>query len=301
MFQRHRQVLTPLPVGRRAFMHAGTLCLTAGLINRETDLFAAEPTVNLRVGLITDLHHADKPPAGSRHYRESVGKLLEAGKQFKEEKIDFVVELGDLVDRAESVDVEMGYLTTINEHFSSICDDRHYVLGNHCVDTLTKREFLGTVGREQSYYSFDRGGFHFIVLDSCFRADGEPYGRSNFVWNDPNIPGEELDWLRQDLKATDKPVVIFAHQRLDVSTNVGVKNNAEVRAILEASGKVRVVLQGHSHDNDLKEISGIHYCTMVAMVEGSGSENNGYSVMSIADDGTIRISGFRKQSGYHWG
>lgn len=274
--------------------------MTAGIINQTSEIFAAEPAVNLRVGLITDLHHADKPSAGNRHYRESVGKLLEATKQFKAEQIDFVVELGDLVDRADSVEVEMSYLTTINEHFSAICEDRHYVLGNHCVDTLTKGEFLGTVGREQSYYSFDRGGFHFIVLDSCFRADGEPYGRSNFVWNDPNIPAEELDWLRQDLKATDKPVVIFAHQRLDVSTNMGVKNNAEIRAILEASEKVRVVFQGHSHDNDLKDIGGIHYCTMVAMVEGSGLENNGYSVMSIANDGTIRVSGFRKQSAYQW-
>lgn|GEM_PF-4143991 len=79
--------------------------MTAGIINQASDIFAKEPTVNLRVGLITDLHHADKPSAGNRHYRESVGKLLEASKQFKSEKIDFVVELGDLVDRAESVEL----------------------------------------------------------------------------------------------------------------------------------------------------------------------------------------------------
>ena len=36
------------------------------------------------------------------------------------------------------------------------------------------------------------------------------------------------------------------------------------------------------------------------MVEESGTENNGYSVMSITDDGTIRIKGFRKQAGYEW-
>ena len=39
---------------------------------------------------------------------------------------------------------------------------------------------------------------------------------------------------------------------------------------------------------------------MVAMVEGSGAANNGYSIMDIDPDGTIRITGFRNQKGYVW-
>jgi alkaline phosphatase len=54
------------------------------------------------------------------------------------------------------------------------------------------------------------------------------------------------------------------------------------------------------HQNDLKDIGGIRYCTLVAMVEGSGVENNGYSVMEIAPDGRIRLTGFRNQKGYDW-
>lgn len=64
--------------------------------------------------------------------------------------------------------------------------------------------------------------------------------------------------------------------------------------------KNRLVYQGHSHKNDHKDIGGIHYCTLVAMVEGSGAQYNGYSVMSIANDGTISIKGYRKQSDYIW-
>ena len=60
------------------------------------------------------------------------------------------------------------------------------------------------------------------------------------------------------------------------------------------------VFQGHSHKNALKDIGGIHYCTLVSMVEGSGTENNGYSIMEIAPDGTIQLSGFRKQKEYDW-
>ena len=60
------------------------------------------------------------------------------------------------------------------------------------------------------------------------------------------------------------------------------------------------VFQGHSHKSDYKEIAGIHYCTLVAMVEGSGAENNGYAMMDIRPDGTIRVTGYRQQRNYDW-
>ena len=59
---------------------------------------------------------------------------------------------------------------------------------------LTKEEFLDGVQQEQSYYSFDSGNLHFVALDACFRSDGQPYGPQNFVWTDPNIPADELEW-----------------------------------------------------------------------------------------------------------
>lgn len=289
-----------LRLSRRAFLQNGTLLLAVAATVDASPLLADESKERLRIGLITDLHHADKPSTGTRHYRETLGKLAEAATQFEKDKPTFVVELGDLIDAADSVETEQRYLKTINREFSAISKDRHYILGNHCVDTLTKAEFLGGVEQERSYYSFDRGDFHFVVLDACFRNDGEPYGRKNSKWNDANIPAAEVEWLQADLKATSKKTVVFAHQRLDVSNDHGVKNCPEVRKIFEETGKVLAVFQGHSHQNDLKDIGGIHYCTLVAMVEGSGAENNGYSVMEIASDGTIRMTGFRMQKGYDW-
>ncbi len=290
-----------LQFGRRAFLKHGTLVLAAASLNSSTLLADDDAaSARLRVGLITDLHYADKPSRGSRHYRETLSKLEEAATDFEQNKPSFVVELGDLIDAAVSVAEEQRYLKTINREFSAICQERHYVLGNHCVDTLTKKEFLDGVEQEKSFYSFDRSGFHFVVLDSCFRADGVAYGRQNSRWDDANVPDSELEWLTGDLLANDKPVIVFAHQRLDVSNNHGVKNNAEVRKILESAGKVLAVFQGHSHQNDVKEIGGIHYCTLVAMVEGSGAENNGYSLMEIEPTGTIHLSGFRKQQSHKW-
>lgn len=285
-------------LGRRSFIKQGALVLTAAAAT-STAVSAAETAPALKVGLITDLHYADKAPGGTRMYRETPAKLAEAAERFQREKPDFIVELGDLIDAADSVSAELGYLKRINRDFAQACPQRHYVLGNHCVYTLTKREFLDSVERDESYYSLDGGDFHFVVLDSCFCGNGDPYGRKNFHWTDANVPASELDWLQDDLKRTDKQTIVFAHQRLDVSNSHGVKNAPQVRKTLEDSGRVLAVFQGHSHQNDYKEIGGIHYATLVAMVEGSGAGNNAYSTMELRP-GEIRITGFRKQKSYEW-
>lgn len=272
---------------------AGSRLLTA-------PLFAAGEAL-VRVGLITDLHYADKDPRGTRYYRETLRKLAEAGDFFAKEAPDFVVELGDLIDAADSVEVEMSYLKRVNEEFSRLAAERHYVLGNHCVDTLTKSEFLGEVGQAASYYSFDRNGVHFIVLDACFRSDGVAYERKNSEWTDANIPPVEVEWLRADLAAAKGPVVVFAHQRLDVENNHGVKNAREIRTLLEASGQVIGVFQGHSHKNDLLELGGIHYTTLRAMIEGTGVENNGYALLEIFPGKVMKLTGGRLQESREWG
>lgn len=287
---------------RRQFLHDGSLLLFgADLASRSSaSLLASDAERRVRIGLMTDLHYADKPPAGSRNYRETLTKIAEAGEGFRKAAPDCVVELGDLIDAADSIDVEKRYLATINQEFSALPGDKHYVLGNHCVHTLTKEEFLDGVGQENPHYSFNAGGFHFVILDACFRADGQAYGRKNFAWNDSNIPAEQLEWLRADLAATTNKTIVFVHQRLDGENDHCVKNAGEVRKVLETSGGVLAVFQGHSHKNDLSNIRGIHYCTLVAMVEGSGPQNNGYALMDVLEGGAIRVSGFRKQATYAW-
>lgn len=290
-------------LGRRAFLRNGSLLLATAAIESaiESVLGEAAPAKDtLRIGMITDLHYADKAPAGTRHYRETLAKIAEAGERFAKEKPAFVVELGDLIDAADSVDVELGYLKRIYKDFAALSKDRHCVLGNHCVDMLTKEEFLAGVEQKEAHYSFDRGGIHFVVLDACYRSDGKPYGRKNSKWTDANIPAAQVEWLAADLKKTDKKTIILAHQRLDVANDYAVKNAADVRKALEASGKVLAVFQGHSHKNDYKEIGMIHYCTLAAMIEGSGEKNNSYAMMDVAGDGTIRITGYRQQKAYEW-
>ncbi|MCA9019039.1 MAG: metallophosphoesterase [Planctomycetaceae bacterium] len=293
-------------LGRRAFLKNGALILSgltlSTLSRKATGAFDTNKRGTVRVGLVTDLHYADKPPAGSRHYRETLAKLKEATSQFQSDRPDFVVFQGDLIDSGKSLEQEKKHLQTVVEAISAIPFPKYYVLGNHCVDQLKKEEFLQGVGQKESFYSYDQNGSHFVVLDSCFKSDGTPYGRKNFKWTDANIPAEELAWLQADLEKTSLPTIVFVHQPLDLKDTDAhaVKNSSAVRQVLEQSGKVTAVFQGHSHHNKYSEIKGIHYCTMVAMVEGSGLANNGYSILDVYEDGSLVLNGFRKQQDYHW-
>src|SRR5829696_3520957 len=127
-------------LGRRAFLQQGALILLGGAsldACARAHLASAAPV--LRLGLITDLHYADKEPAGTRHYRETIPKLAEAAARFRAEGPDLVVVLGDLIDAASTVEEEWGYLERIQRELSAgLPFPRHFVLGNHCVDTLTK-------------------------------------------------------------------------------------------------------------------------------------------------------------------
>lgn len=289
-----------IPKTRRAFIQQGVLCLGGLAVG---SVLAENPRIKplVRVGILTDLHSADKPEKGTRYYRETSEKLREAVGLFNAEQPDFVIELGDLIDRADTVEQELEWLAAIEKVYAEVMVPRHYVLGNHCVDTLTKAEFAAHTGASKMpHYSFDVGGVHFVVLDACYRSDGEPYGRKNSDWQDANIPSAELSWLEADLAKSVSPVIVFAHQRLDEAGKHGVRNSGAVRELLEKHGRTLAVFQGHSHKNEYQQIRGIHYVTLVAMIEGSGAENSGYGMLEILPDRSLRLRGFHRQQSHDW-
>jgi hypothetical protein len=276
---------------------------------------SARPAV--RFGLITDVHYADKPPAGTRFYRDSLPKMQVAVGALNDiargdaAGLAFGAMLGDLVDSAgatvsdESVAQELGYLKTIDAEWARLGADRHYVLGNHCVDTLTKAEFAAVTRARPAPYSFDvpfrgaAGSLHVVALDACFNSAGAPYGRKNFDWRDSNIPETHIDWLAADLASTRPPVIVLAHQRLDGSGDHHVRNAARVRGVLEgAAPKVVAVLQGHSHRNALTVVNGIPYCVARAMVEAEGPANNAFATVELFADGSLAVRGRYQQTTY---
>jgi len=265
---------------------------------------------SLSFGLVTDIHYADVPSGGSRHYRDSLAKLGRAVETFRQRKVSFVAELGDFVDAGPGKEADLKYLAAARKVFEAFSGPRHFVLGNHCLARLTKQEFLAACGanhgqsdKASPHYSFDRGPYHFVVLDANFKRDGSPYAAGNFSWTDTVIPEPQLKWLAGDLKnASDKKTVVLVHQNLDKEDDPhGVKNAPQVRKILEAAGNVLAVFQGHMHTGGYRKVGGIHYCTLRAMVEGPAAENNAYAIVTLGPGDRVALEPFARQPAMAFG
>lgn len=175
-------------------------------------------------------------------------------------KVDFIIELGDFCFAKEA-----------NVPFRDLWDkfpgDKYHVLGNHDMDICSKEEYMEFVGMKSRYYSFDKGDFHFIVLDpNNLFVDGKyiPYKNGNFYVDTSqreHLDPEQLEWLKKDLASTDKRCILFSHECFENT----VQNRELVRGILEAENercgfkKVIAAFSGHDHTSYTKEINGITY------------------------------------------
>lgn len=243
------------PLSRRAFLKAGA---GAALVLPFAGFRPAESGRSLRLGLIADLHWGLEPSAPGR---------LEAFLAEAEARgVDGVVQLGDF----NYGDAEAQACVDLWEQFRG---ERVHVLGNHDLDRVTKAAVMERWGMASRYHSFDRRGFHFVVLDRNNLRTGdrfEAYGKGNYfvepkrrAWADP----EQLEWLKSDLAATELPTVVFVHQGLGVQTGGDYHEPArlQIEKVLgdanRAAGRSQVVacFCGHHHADRYNRRDGIHY------------------------------------------
>ena len=292
-------------ITRREFLRASGVVI-AGLSwgARQVHADDTERRTILRFGIVTDVHYADTETRQNRHYRESAAKMVECVACMNDQKVDFLVELGDFKDEGRPAMEHniLNDLEAIEKIFGQFKGRRYHVLGNHDVDSISKDQFLARVTNtgiapNSKYYSFDSKGMHFVVLDANYKIDGSDYDRGNFVWTDTNIPSQELAWLESDLASTSNPVIVFVHQPLDDQGQFGINNAVQVRQILQDSQRVFAVFQGHNHAGHYSRIEGVHYYTLRAMVDGAGTRSSSYAVVDVHDDLSILVKGYRRAEG----
>ncbi len=238
-----------------------------------------KPVPVLKIGLVTDVHWADQPTAQSRYYRDADEKLLSFINEMNEFLPDFIIECGDFIDSLWD-ETEWDYIVKV---FNSFEGEKYHVMGNH--GGFNRPEWLKKTGYAASYYSFDKNGFHFIVLDAHYNELGTGYPDS---LDKSYIPPFELSWLEEDLKKTSFPTIVFIHHRLDGTGIHFVKNASSVREIFENSGKVAAVFQGHNHLSDERTINNIKYYTIEAMVDGAFPTNS-FAEILLYRDGTVAV------------
>jgi alkaline phosphatase len=277
------------------------LLVAASLLVAALAVPAAQAPPLVRFGVVTDIHYADIDPAGARTYRESDAKLAECVQVMNANGVAFLLELGDFKDQDKTPDEArtLGYLQKIESVFAGFKGPRYHVIGNHDTDSLSKAQFLAAAPNtgivpDATRYTFASGGVRFIVLDASHKSDGSDYDRGNFEWSDSNVDAPQLEWLAKTLAASVEPAIVLVHQQLDGSGAYYVKNAAQVRDVLERSGRVIAVLQGHRHEGGFSTINGIPYFTFKGLIEGAGPSNSSYSIVDVMPDLEVRILGYRQ-------
>ncbi len=235
-----------------------------------------------RIGVITDIHHTNRPDSSTRFYSAALPKTQHFVDTMAAQDAGAVVELGDFVDLLVNNKDPLVNLGEVESIFTSFAGPHFHTLGNHEFDNVTRAQLLANITNTgipagQTYYSFDVDGIHCVVLDADYTV-AEPHipfdmmqpGENWWTWMDAWIPQAELDWLAADLAATDLPAIVFSHQLLSRALDEPhtIKNADAVRAILEMSGNVLASFAGHDHLGGYHEINGIHY----VVLEGNVSE-----------------------------
>jgi alkaline phosphatase len=240
-------------------------------------------------GLLADIQYANKPPDIGRYYDRSLLKAAHCISAFNEKKVDFVVHLGDMVDWAGDCINGTAALQNMAAAFNK-CEPRcYYVLGNHDVDSIP-RETLARLWQIPAlgYYSFDYQDTHFVVLDTNYDIHGNPYTPDYHKWDCTYVNQYQIQWLKEDLSKTEKPVIIFSHALLDeLEDNHAVRNAEQIRRILENYKNTVTVFQGHLHGGYFSRTNNISYYTLKAIVQG---ENDFYFWIVTINDAAVTIS-----------
>ena len=178
----------------------------------------------------------------------------------QKQDVDFIIQLGDFCRPYER---NLPFLK-IWEQFQG---PRYHVIGNHDNDGgFTHDQVITFWKAPLKYYSFDKNGYHFVVLNGNEHnpSPDRPVGYARYIGK------EQQEWLEKDLQQTNLTTIIFCHQGLDNDMG-GIENATLVRLILERANqdagfkKVRLVFSGHHHLDYQNEINDIFYIQINSM------------------------------------
>lgn len=179
-----------------------------------------------------------------------------------------------------------------------------HAIGNHemMMHRLDpKKDYKELLG--PTYYSFNYGQYHFVVLDGCLAA---PY-RSGFREVIGHVDKVQINWLEQDLQfiPKERPVIVFIHIPIisAFSARKGLNekelsweiiNNREIISVL-AGFNVKFVFQGHMHYNEHWHEQNIHFIESGSISGSWWNGNNvdgapqGYRVIKVAGENSQQM------------
>ena len=263
----------------------------------------------LSAGVFTDCQYADAgTPAGSkRFYRESPKKLAAAIEHFNAMgDLDFLMHLGDAVDRDEK---SYGVVMPI---FAQARVPLYHVAGNHdySISGVLKPKVPEMLGMQAPYYSVERSGWRFIMLDgnhlSLFaNTEGTAEWAAASRWMKESkrkltdysggLGAGQIAWLEDQLHqagAAGQRVVLVCHYPLLPLDGHSLWDAEEVLAVLQKHRSIIAAWwNGHNHDGNYCARHGIHFLNFRGMVD---TLQNSYARVDIFAD-RMEVTGYGRE------
>lgn len=196
---------------------------------------------------------------------------------------DLIINLGDVIeDESAAQDRERyaRFVSLLREAGKPVL----HVAGNHDTINLSCAELCELWGTESDVtYSRDVDGVHFAVLRTIEHRDERI-----------ELPEEQIRWLEQDLAATSLPSIVLMHHPASEMRLEGnrwfekrphlcrVVERRAIRHVIQQSGKVLAVFNGHVHWNHLDIIAGIPYVTLQSLIENLDDDAPGRAAAAYA-------------------
>lgn len=273
----------------------------------------------MRAAILTDLHLGPKASFQGQlrklsdhaapFLRNLVDQLLATpqpegagGRRATQAALDVFINLGDVLED-ESAALDLARYGEFTSELSRLACPVLHVAGNHDRVNLDDQQLVELWRRNghdspSLYYSRDVAGIHFCVLATQETKDV-----------DVRLPAEQLEWLEHDLRQTQLASVVCVHHPLsdcDLEGNrwfaaaphiCRVAERKAFRRVIEGSGKVLLVLNGHAHWNHLDIIAGVPYVTQQSPIENvdagaPGRPASSYGLLEISQArASLRVFG----------
>jgi len=262
--------------------------------------------------VVTDIQYKDAANAGSRHYRQSLGKLKECVQKADSIKPDFIVHLGDFIDG------NFASYDSVLAIWNKLTIPKYLVMGNHDYNVEDKYKLriysklgLDKIPNGKAYYDFTDKNWHFIVLngnDMSYQSvmpdtkDSEILEKFKsqlkqkskaLAWTG-GLSSTQLNWLDDLLTQADNKkenVIVLCHFPLFPELISSIWNDYDVVNILNKHKSVAAYFAGHVHAGDFEKKNNIYYVTFKGALE---DDTNAFALVSIYSD-KIEIKGFGRE------
>lgn len=218
--------------------------------------FCQKENKSVKMGICSDVH---LPTMHDSEYR--IKMFIDS---MNIAKPDFIIELGDFGTPAK----EYAHFFDI---WNSFQGDKFHVIGNHEMDGgYSRQQAIEYRKMENSYYSFEKNQFKFLVLDGNDAKSKDDKGYKQYIGR------QQANWLKNELARSNYPVVIFSHQGLTTypggdGDTYGLENARQIREIMELHNKqnpatkVIACFNGHTHYDYAEKVNDIWYITINSM------------------------------------